>query len=301
MKTLKNKIQLKIQIPKQNNSEELKNNLFVKNNDNNRSTISQITENIYISGYLVGKDLSYLKNNNFTHVINCSLGSSMECPQDDFSTSQEYEKAKIKYLSIFLRDAPEVDIIYRFFQIINFIESDKETNNKKILFHCIEGVSRAPAMVAGYLMWKNNITFLSAIELIKSNRKCVDINLGFNIQLNKWENYLFSSPKQVQIFKLSPYIRLLEEDEVKLDKHFEEEDYLIKIKYKLFYVNNIYKSYNNINNNICLLNNINSNKKNGIIFNIFKDTTKEFIKNIIKYDKTLLKNDFSSLVEIRYG
>ena len=55
MKNLKSKIQLKIKIPMQNNAEEAKTNLFTRNTNNNRNTITQITENIYISGYLIGK------------------------------------------------------------------------------------------------------------------------------------------------------------------------------------------------------------------------------------------------------
>ena len=290
MKNLKNRIQLKIQIPKKINIiEESKNN----NDNNNRNSISQITESIYISGYLIGKNLSYLKINNFTHVINCSLGSSMEGPQNELLTSHSYANEGIKFLPIFLRDAPEIDIIYHFFQIIDFIESDKETSNKKILFHCIEGISRAPAMVAGYLMWKNNLPFLNAIHLIKSKRQCADVNLGFNFELQKWENYLFSSPKQIKVFQLSPNIRLLETEEKELDI---KENYLIKIQYKLFYFHNIYQDNNDKN---VLDNEDIKNNEKFQIFKVSKDRTKEFIKYVIKYDKTLLKNDFSSLIEIR--
>ena len=52
-------------------------------------------------------------------------------------------------------------------------------------------------MVAGYLMWKKNLKNTEVIELIKSKRNCVDINLGFNIQLHKWENYLMSLKKKI--------------------------------------------------------------------------------------------------------
>ncbi len=296
MKNLKSKFQLKIKIPKQQITEETKNNAQLKLNDNNRNTISQITDNIYISGYLIGKNISFLKENNFTHIINCSLGSSMEDAQNELSNNQLYEKEGIKYLAINLRDDPEIDIIHHFFKIIDFISSDKETENKKILFHCIEGISRAPAMVAGYLMWKDNLTCISAIELIKSKRNVVEINLGFNIQLQKWENYLFSSPKQLQIFKLSPNIKLLTEGEIDLNKDIRE-NYLLKFKYKLIFINNINKTYSEYNNRDLYLNN---NNNNTAIFNVYKDVTKEFIRNVIKYDKTLLKNDLSSLVEIRY-
>lgn len=294
MQSLKSRIQLKIQIPKKNNIEESKtNNLTKIENNNNRNSISQITDNIYISGYLIGKNFSFLKNSNFTHVVNCSLGSSMvnSQNQDELSIKNEYEKYGIKYLALYLRDDPEADIISHIFEIIDFIESDKKNKNKKILFHCIEGISRAPSMVAGYLMWKENIPISTAIDLIKSKRNCVDINLGFNIQLHKWENYLFSSPKKIQLFKLTPNIRLVGEEERDIDI---KENYLIKIKYKLYYINNIYNNENDLINNM-----ENQNENKNIIFNICKDQKKEFIRNVIKYDKGLLKNDFSSFVEIR--
>ena len=292
MKSLKNKIQLKIKIPKQNNPQDEKTN--TKNINNNRNTISQITDNIYISGYIIGQNLSYLKDNNFTHVINCSLGSSIINPQNEISAKFEFQKAGIKYLSLYLRDIPEIDIIAHLFTIINFIESDKEINCKKILFHCIEGISRAPAMAAGYLIWKENMSSSNAIELIKSKRQCVEINLGFNIQLNKWNNYLNSSPKQIHIFKLSPNIRLLEEEEMET---YTKESYLVKMRNRLFYINRI---YNNDEDEYLTNYKINKTKENYYpIFNVVEDKTKELIKNVIKYDKTLLKNDFSSLVEIR--
>ena len=60
MKNLKGKFQLKIKIPKNDKIEEEKS--FSKiNNNNNRSSISQITENLYTSGYLVAKDISFNK------------------------------------------------------------------------------------------------------------------------------------------------------------------------------------------------------------------------------------------------
>jgi len=200
MKTLKNRINLKIQIPKLSTQEELQNtNQIAKN------LMSKITDNIYISGYLIGQNISYLKDNNFTHVINCCEGSSLT--SSDYNNSKEslaqlYTRNNIKYLSIYLRDDPEVDIIYHFLKIINFLESDEQTESKKILFHCVEGISRAPTMVAGYLMWKNKYKFDEVIELIKSKRDCVDINLGFNIQLHKWENYLISMKKKKKIFEI---------------------------------------------------------------------------------------------------
>ena len=199
MNSLKSRFNLKIQIPK----EQVQSNQNIpEQKEPTKNSISKITENIFISGYLIGKNISYLKENNFTHVINCCMGSSSESNDlNEESIKQIYERNNIKYLSIYLRDDPEVDIFYHFFQVINFLEQEKE-ENEKILFHCKEGISRAPAMVAGYLMWKQKYKYTEVIDLIKSKRNCVDINLGFNIQLNKWENYLINTNKKKKLFNI---------------------------------------------------------------------------------------------------
>ena len=200
MNSLKSRFNLKIQIPKE---QEQKNQNINEQKEQTKNTISKITDNIYISGYLIGKNIPFLKENNFTHVINCCVGSSSELNDlNEDSIKQIYERNNIKYLSIYLRDDPEVDIFYHFFQVINFLESEEKKGDEKILFHCKEGISRAPAMVAGYLMWKKKYNFNEVIDLIKSKRNCVDINLGFNIQLNKWENYLINAKKKKKIFDI---------------------------------------------------------------------------------------------------
>ena len=206
MKLLKNRFNLKIQIPTLSEPEEQKAKTNINLEQQSKNSISKITDNIYISGYLVGQNISYLKSNNFTHIINCCVGSSLNSSNfsdtSNESMKQLYERNNIKYLSLFLRDDPEADIFIHFLKIINFLESEEETSNKKILFHCIEGVSRAPAMVAGYLMWKKKYKFNDVIELIKSKRDCVDINLGFNIQLHKWESHLSTLKKKKKLFNI---------------------------------------------------------------------------------------------------
>ena len=220
----------------------------------------------------------------------------MESPDD----GNNYNKAPdIKYYSIYLRDDPGLDIINCFFQIIDYIEKKEfkniNNNNKKILIHCIEGVSRAPALIAGYLMWKNNLTTEKAIETIKSKRKCVDINLGFIIQLHKWEKYLFSEPDKIQVFKLGENIKLLEDEEIMKEMlskiKNDDRNYLIRYKSKLYYIDNIEVNKENIISEIQKLN-INGNKING------NDMKMQFIYNVIKYDKSLLNNDISSLIVI---
>ena len=288
---LKKRFQLKITIPK--NQEEEKTTSLI-NDNNNKSNLSKITDNIYTSGYLIAKDIPFLLKNNFTHVINCSRGSSMETSNDEVSDANNYNKSpSIKYLPIFLRDEPGADLIKCFFQTIDFIENEEESNKtKKILIHCIEGISRAPALIAGYLMWKQNIKTENAIEFIKSKRKCIDINLGFIIQLHKWENYLFSSTDKIQIIKLNTNIRLLEEKEYE-NENINENEHLIRFNQKIFYLGN-QQNYKNSH----LKEEIKEIYKNNYnTFNEDNDKCK-FIYNVIKYDKLLLNNNIDSLIEI---
>ena len=288
---LKKRFQLKITIPK--NQEEEKTTSLI-NDNNNKSNLSKITDNIYTSGYLIAKDIPFLLKNNFTHVINCSRGSSMETSNDEVSDANNYNKSpSIKYLPIFLRDDPGADLIKCFFQTIDFIENEDESNKtKKILIHCIEGISRAPALIAGYLMWKQNIKTENAIEFIKSKRKCIDINLGFIIQLHKWENYLFSSTDKIQIIKLNTNIRLLEEKEYE-NQNINENEYLIRFNQKIFYLGN-QQNYKNSH----LKEEIKEIYRNNYnTFNEDNDKCK-FIYNVIKYDKLLLNNNIDSLIEI---
>ena len=255
----------KITIPKTNE------NLIPQNSpiiQDNRSTISQITSNIFLSGYLKAKDLNYLSINNFTHVINCANGSSLINHNENENIFSQ--NSNIKYLCIYLRDSINSDIIYNIFEVIKFIEEGNQQN--KILFHCIEGISRGPALLAGYLMWKNNISKEAAINLIKQKRNCVDINLGFIIQLNNWENYLNNF--QINIFKIvDDEIELLNEN----DRNF--------------------VSYNN-NNQMFII------KFKGIIYilknEIFtiKNKINNFIQNIIHFDKSLNKNNNYEFINI---
>ena len=143
-------------------------------------------------------------------------------------------------------------------------------------------------------MWKQNLRTEKAIDFVKSKRKCVDINLGFIIQLHKWENYLFSSPEKIHIFRLDKSIRLLEEKEFE-NENYSQIEHLIRFNRKLFYIKNKNNSKND--NFVEEFNKL--TLENSDSFNENNDKIK-FITNVIKYDKLILNNNIDSLVEIDY-
>ena len=168
MKNLKSKLSLKVKIPININEKPQSLSCTEPITD-----CSHIIDNIYISGYRSSIDYVFLIQNKFTHIINCAGGSQTFSPL--------YFK-EFQYLKIDLRDDGSINILDAVKKLISFLRNINNENSK-ILIHCSEGISRAPALVCSYLMWKLNMDFQTAVKFVKEKRKCVDINLGFMFQL----------------------------------------------------------------------------------------------------------------------
>ncbi|KAK4653395.1 hypothetical protein QC762_507205 [Podospora pseudocomata] len=59
--------------------------------------------------------------------------------------------------------------------------------SRKVLVHCDEGVSRSPAVVAGYLMRRDERGVRGVMREVRKRRGCVRVNRGFLEQLKVWE------------------------------------------------------------------------------------------------------------------
>jgi len=182
MNFLKTKLSLSIKIP---TVQEANNMLIIekqsKDNIMQKSECNLVYENIYLSGYNSANDLEFLSKNKFTHIVNCAK-SSKSFTQETFEN--------IEYLNLTIEDDPGFPIMESIKIFIDFIEKLNKSNpNRKILVHCFEGISRAPSLLAAYLIWKLKINKESALKMIKDKRPCVEINLGFLYQLEKWNQF----------------------------------------------------------------------------------------------------------------
>lgn len=233
MKALTKSLNLSIQLPLSSVQQKS------KGVSDNRTTYTQITDNIFLSGYIPANDLSFLQQNNITNVINCAYKKDQFCPCIQYPN--------IRYLLLPLRDNSSSEILQLFYSTIDFIETSAKGN---VLIHCIEGISRGPALLTGYLMWKKNIDKEEVMKLIKSKRDCIDLNLGFMIQLGIWEGHILN--KGIHFFSMKPngditFILDSNEFDIALKLNKPETLYCIKNKQKLFIVNN---SNNNNNSNV---------------------------------------------------
>jgi hypothetical protein len=157
---------------------------------NYKNECSEIFPNVFISGYKFSCDYDFLKKNNFTCIINCAGSSKSFKSQkfDDFT-----------YLTLDIKDDPGYEIINEVLASLKFIETCLFSLGGKLLIHCFEGISRGPTLLASYLMWKYNFSRDQAISLIKEKRSNVEINLGFLVQLDKWDLYLNQFRKENNI------------------------------------------------------------------------------------------------------
>lgn len=257
----------------------------------NRYTISEIFPNLFTSGYIKAKDIAYLTANNFTHIINCANGSSVISSMDEVPESMYTEKG-INYMKIYLRDDPNSDIISHILKAINFIESSK--GNKKVLFHCVYGISRGPTLLCGYVMWKLGLDKEAVLKELKEKRDCIDINFGFNIQLQKWQEFLRDKDK-AQIFLLGKgvnYINSMEDGEIKevfleiFNKNHERLCNLIKERSGFVESNSDILIRHQGKIYIFLKDDEQQNKY------FLKDEIKDFVENLLKYDGINYNNVF---------
>ncbi|NWI71708.1 DUS19 phosphatase, partial [Todus mexicanus] len=109
-----------------------------------------------------------------THVLNVAYGVQ-NAFLDDFV-----------YKTICILDLPETDITSYFPDCFEFIEKAKSQDGV-VLVHCNAGVSRAAAVVIGFLMHSERLSFARAFSVVKNARPAACPNPGFMEQLHKYQ------------------------------------------------------------------------------------------------------------------
>ncbi|NXO01740.1 DUS19 phosphatase, partial [Rhinopomastus cyanomelas] len=119
-------------------------------------------------------DLETMRKHKVTHVLNVAYGVQ-NAFLDDFV-----------YKTLPILDLPETDITSYFPECFEFIEKAKSQDGV-VLVHCNAGVSRAAAVVTGFLMHSEGLSFASAFSQVKSARPAACPNPGFMEQLHKYQ------------------------------------------------------------------------------------------------------------------
>ncbi|CAM2100281.1 dual specificity protein phosphatase 19 [Caretta caretta] len=120
------------------------------------------------------QDLETMKKYGVTHVLNVAYGVENAFPNDFI------------YKNISILDLPETDITSYFPECFEFIEQAKMLD-RVVLVHCNAGVSRAAAIIIGFLINSEGLNFARAFSWVKNARPAICPNPGFMEQLRKYQ------------------------------------------------------------------------------------------------------------------
>ena len=134
------------------------------------SPIDQITEHIYLGDFRAADDITILKDNGITHIINCAKDMP-EVFLNDFN-----------YLSLNLKDIPGEDLTEAICLSMQFMK-----DAHKVFIHCKQGVSRSASIVIAYLIKNKNMSYETALSYVQMKRFCINPNPGFEVQLRRFE------------------------------------------------------------------------------------------------------------------
>ena len=132
-----------------------------------------------------------------THVLNAAAFVCANVFEEE-GTPPALERTaapRLLYRSLWLQDSPAEDLLCVLYDGLDFIR-EALAGGGTVLVHCSAGVSRSAALLCGYLMWSERLSFDAAFEAVKAARAVASPNIGFSCQLLQWGRRIssFSSP-----------------------------------------------------------------------------------------------------------
>ena len=95
------------------------------------------------------------------------------------------------YKTYYIKDSKIEDIECIFYSFIRFLsETLAETPPKRVLVHCVQGVSRSVTLTMAFLMHSFSLSFRQCFSFVKQRRGVASPNLGFVSQLLDFERRL---------------------------------------------------------------------------------------------------------------
>jgi len=173
-----------------------------------RRTMQEIVPGVFLGPYAsAGKKMAEsLKTAGITHII---------CVRQDVEKNliKPHHEGQCEYLIVTLADSMLEPIIPKARESKRFIDKCL-MHGGKVLVHCNDGMSRAPALVIAYLMETYCMDFKAALNHVQQKRFCVQPNDGFEQQLREFE----------AIYKASVEVRPRESGNGQLQKRGREEE-----------------------------------------------------------------------------
>lgn len=95
------------------------------------------------------------------------------------------EDLGVSWITCDVNDTPE-DQICVYFKDVSDVLEQCVMGGKRVLIHCLGGVSRSPTLVCAYLMKSCHLGWKESLTFVQGKRTCVNPNFGFLAQLEEW-------------------------------------------------------------------------------------------------------------------
>eukprot|EP00742_Colponemidia_sp_Colp-10_P001604 GILJ01001723.1.p1 GENE.GILJ01001723.1~~GILJ01001723.1.p1 ORF type:complete len:480 (-),score=54.69 GILJ01001723.1:987-2426(-) len=159
-----------------------------------RSIMSQISENLFIGSDEIAKNREILLQHKITHVVNCAGNVCENYWPNDFT-----------YKKYYLKDDKQELIDSVLLDALEFMDNAIASGGR-VYVHCIQGVSRSAAMIIGYLMWSQKLTYDQAYTKLRECRGVCNPNIGFMCRLIDWSKRTTDKSYGLpRVYRFSPH------------------------------------------------------------------------------------------------
>ncbi|CAN0250897.1 unnamed protein product [Scytosiphon promiscuus] len=146
---------------------------------------------IFLGTQEAAQDRSLLRRYGISRIV-CVGTPAFHQADSVGSTNESGRKGESKaagflYLEIPILDLPSENLLAHLDRSASFI-ADGVRRGENVLVNCVYAQSRSAAVVAGYLMKRENVSLIQAIDRVKGAQPTVHINPGFEAQLELYHD-----------------------------------------------------------------------------------------------------------------
>ncbi|RKP21781.1 phosphatases II, partial [Rozella allomycis CSF55] len=157
--------------------------IYAKSSSNIKTAPSLILPGLWLGSERDAHDISFIKENNISFVLNVSKEAKNAFENDD----------DIEYCHFDFQDYFDQDILNYLPKCFEFLAKSRSRN---ALIHCTLGISRSPTIAIAYVMKVKGWRMQKSYDHVKQIRNSICPNVGFMSQLSQYEKTLFSLDDQ---------------------------------------------------------------------------------------------------------
>lgn len=150
------------------------------------TSYSRIIPNLFLGNVVASYHIPKLQEHDISAVVSIIEDSN---PRWELQAYRALIPAE-NHLIVPARDTDTQDLLVHLQQICNFIDAQHEAE-RRVLVHCIAGVSRSPTVAVAYLMRKWRKGLDKTLKYVMGKRKEVWPSPNFIEQLRVWEEVTY--------------------------------------------------------------------------------------------------------------